>query len=211
MVYIQFLRYRAMQTEIGNFRSFFALYPPKNTKNQNFEKWKNSLEISSFYTHTPKITIIWCMVPEIRSEEDKIFCHFGPFLPFYHPLPLMILNIKILKKMKKMPGDTILLYIHVYHKWTFYKHKWKSYEVWFLRYWAQQTESFVILNHFLPFNSPDNPKNQNFDKMKKTPGEITILHKCIINENHMMYGSWDMECDRQNFCHFGPLFKLFPP
>ena len=31
--------------------------------------------------------------------------------------PLMILKIKILKKkMKKMPGDIMLLYIHVYHK-----------------------------------------------------------------------------------------------
>ena len=37
----QLLRYRAKQTEIGNFRSFFlSLYPPKNLKNQNFEKLK---------------------------------------------------------------------------------------------------------------------------------------------------------------------------
>ena len=27
--------------EIGNFRSFFALLPPKNPKNQKFEKMKN--------------------------------------------------------------------------------------------------------------------------------------------------------------------------
>ena len=31
-----------------------------------------------------------------------------------------------------------------------------------------------------------------------------ILHMCTINEIHMMYGSWDMECDRQNviWVHF---------
>ena len=27
----------------------------------------------------------------------------------------------------------------------------------------------------------------------------------------MMYGSWDMEHNRQNFCHFGPFFALYPP
>ena len=36
---------------------------------------------------------------------------------------------------------------------------------------------------------PDNPENQNFEKMKKTPRDIIILHMCNINENHMMYGS----------------------
>ena len=36
---------------------------------------------------------------------------------------------------------------------------------------------------------PKNPENQNFEKIKKTPGDIIILHKCTINDNHMMYGS----------------------
>ena len=31
------------------------------------------------------------------------------------------------------------------------------------------------------------------------PGDIIILHLCTSNDSHMMYGSWDMECDRQNF------------
>ena len=42
----------------------------------------------------------------------------------------------------------------------------------------------------LPYN---NQENKNFEKMKKTLGDIIILH--------MMYGSWDMECHGQNFCH----------
>ena len=29
-------------------------------------------------------------------------------------------------------------------------------------------------------------------KKKEIPGDIIILHMCAINENHMMYGSWDM-------------------
>ena len=72
-------------TEIGNFRSFFALLPPSKT---------------------PKITIILFKVPEIQSETDKSFCHSGPFGPFFPLLPpippyLMIPKIKISEKKKK--------------------------------------------------------------------------------------------------------------
>ena len=34
---------------------------------------------------------------------------------------------------------------------------------------------FVISDHFLPFHPPNNPKNQNFKKVKKNPGDIIIL------------------------------------
>ena len=54
---------------------------------------------------------------------------------------------------------------------------------------AKQTEFFVILGHFLPFYPPDDPENQNFEKLKKTPGDIIILHMCTLYYNHMMYGS----------------------
>ena len=54
----------------------------------------------------------------------------------------------------------------------------------------------VILDCFCPFYPPNNPKNENFAKMKNAPGDIIILHMCTINDNDMMYGSWDMECDR---------------
>ena len=30
---------------------------------------------------------------------------------------------------------------------------------------------------------------------------------CIINEDHMIYGSWNIRCDR-HFCHFGPFLAL---
>ena len=73
----------------------------KNPKNQKFEKWKNLQEISSFYTYVPKITIVWSMVPEIQSETERIFCHFGPFFSLL-PTPLMISKIKVMKKNNKM-------------------------------------------------------------------------------------------------------------
>ena len=149
---------------------FLPFHPPKNLKNQNFEKWIHLLEIS-FYTCAPKITIIWCTVHEIWSETDRMFCHFGPFLALLPPPtlnPLMILKIKILKKMKKMPEDIILLYIYVYHKW-------RLYDIWFLKCKVRQTEIFVILGHFLPFQPPSNLEKQNF-KIEKNHLEILSFY-----------------------------------
>ena len=54
---------------------------------------------------------------------------------------------------------------------------------------ARQTEFFVILGHFLPFDPPNNLKNQNFEKMKKPYEDIIILHLHATNDDHMMYGS----------------------
>ena len=45
-------------------------------------------------------------------------------------------------------------------------------------------------------------------KLKKTTGDI-ILHMCNINDNHMMYDSWDMEHDEQNFMLFWTFFCPF--
>ena len=41
----------------------------------------------------------------------------------------------------------------------------------------------VILGHFLPFDPPNNPKNQNFEKMKSEPADIifyTSVPKIMI-------------------------------
>ena len=61
---------------------------------------------------------------------------------------------------------------------------------WFLRHGAQQTDFFVILDHFLPFYPPMDPENQNFGKtIKKIPEDMIILQMCTISDSHMMYGS----------------------
>ena len=143
------------------------------------------------------MTIIWCMVPEIWSMIDRIFCHFGLFFAL---LPPNNKNLKFWKNEKN--SWRYYHFIHVYQKW-------QSYDVWFLRYWAQRTEFFVNLDHFLHFYPLNNLKNQNFEKMKKIPGDIIILHKCTLNGNHMMYGSWDMKCGRQNYLSFWTVFCPF--
>ena len=53
-----------------HFGPFFALHPPSNPKNRNFENIKKSQDISSFYMSVPQMTIIWCMAPELWSETE---------------------------------------------------------------------------------------------------------------------------------------------
>ena len=57
---------------------FLHFYPSKNQTNQNFENEKSCWRYHHF-TRVSKITIIWCMVPEIWSKTNKMFCHYGPF------------------------------------------------------------------------------------------------------------------------------------
>ena len=73
----------------------------------------------------------------------------------------------------------------------------------------QKTKFFVIIGHFLPFDPPNNPKNWNFEKMKKKLGDI-ILHLCTTNDDHMMYGSWDIKRNKQFFDNLGFFCPLTP-
>ena len=57
--------------------------------------------------------------------------------------------------------------------------------------------SFFI---FCPFTPPTAQKMKISKKMKKTPGDIIILHKCTKNHDHMLYCSWDMAHDGYNCC-----------
>ena len=91
----------------------------------------------------------------------------------------------------------------------------------FLEIWSTADIFFLIFDHLLPFYPPNNPENQNFEKMKKMPvdiiilhmkkmpGNIIISHKCTINDNYMMYDSWDTKCDRQNVLSFWAIFCPF--
>ena len=104
---------------------------PKNPENQNFDKMKKKLGDAiilnlcnknhnkmmyaysdmecnrhNFYTSVPQMKTIWCMVPEISSVTDIIFCHSGLFFTLLYlsptfllppPLHLTTQKIKILK------------------------------------------------------------------------------------------------------------------
>ena len=49
--------------------------------------------------------------------------------------------------------------------------------------------TFCYFKPFFALLPPNNPKSQNFEKIKKSPGDIITLHMCAINDNHIMYGS----------------------
>ena len=137
---------------------FLPFHPPKKPpKIKVFNKMKKVADISSFYKCAPKIKIICCTIPEIRSKAGKSFCHFGPFFAL---LPTNDPENQNFEKIKKMPRDIILLYIHMYHKW-------RSYDTWFLKYKAQQTKFLVILGHFCPFTHLTTTKIKILKKMKK--------------------------------------------
>ena len=154
---------------------FLTLYPTNKMKNHNFGKMKKRHEISFFFTCVPQTTIIWCMVPENGARQTEFLSFWTSFCLF---TPLTTQKTKILKKWKKRLEILSL-----------YKGSRKSYNVWFLRHGARQTEFFLILDHFLPFCTLNNPKSRHFVKMEKRPGDMIILHKCTKNHDHMLYCS----------------------
>ena len=68
---------------------------------------------------------------------------------------------------------------------------------------------FVILDHFLPFYSPNNPKNQNFEKLKQAPADMIILQSVpkimIIYCTVLRYGTNGFNC----YFSFGAIFRTF--
>ena len=114
----QFLRYRVEHTEIGNFRSFFALIPPKKPQNQNFETWNNLLEISSFYMCTKNHNCMmhsscdmeWDSIVSSRSgtspflrEPSSFWSKFKKLSPsFWQPSKLVHVNCIKHFKMKML-------------------------------------------------------------------------------------------------------------
>ena len=137
---VWFLRYRTRQTEfLVTLDSPFT--PLTTRKIKILKKWENYLEILSFYTCVPKMTIIWYVYGSWDIKLDR-----QNFLSF----------------------------------WTVF--------------WPFTTQK--IKPNF------NNPKNQNFEKLKKMLGDIIISHKCTKNHDHMLYYSLlDMVHNRCN-CYF---------
>ena len=129
-----------------DFLSFWTFLPfyPITWKIKILNKWKNTWRYYHFTLSTIKDNPR-CMVSEIWSMTDRIFCHFG--LCFALLLPL-----------------------------------------------------------------PNRSKNQNFEKMNKSPEDIIILHRCTKNHDHMLQCSWDTcTMDVTFIFYFGLFFTfLFP-
>ena len=86
-------------------------------------------------------------------------------------------------------------------------HKWRSHDVWFLRYRQQKIEFFVIMDHFLPFDPPNN-----HEKIKKKPWRY--CHFKIVYHKWRLYNVWFVRYQARQtyfFCLFGLFFALLPP
>ena len=116
--------------------------------------------------------------------------NYGSFLVLLTPpLPLKTPKIRILKKWKKLLK---------YH-FTLVYQKPQSYEVWFLRYRVRQTNMLSFWAIFCPLTP----------LITRRTGDVIIIHMCTKNHDHMMYASWDMECNSYNFLPFYP--TIDPP
>ena len=112
--------------------------------------------------------------------------------------------------MKKFAGDIIIL--HMCPK----NHNHMMYGSWYTE-WDRQ-DFFVILGHFLsfyhPFAPPNDLKKSKFWKRKRKKC-LDILsfytYMYSINEHHMIYGFWNLRCDRQKVLSFWVIFCPFSP
>ena len=155
------------------------------------------------------------MVPEIQSVTGWNFLSFWDiFCPI---TPLTTQKIKILKYI-----------IWRYHlKISFYTCIPRIAIIWCIlpEIWSE-TDTFFVIGHFLPYCTPNDLENENFERTNIAPEDI----RCMHTKNHMhthayhfthgyqksqsqhiVYASWDMEWDRQIFCRFGPFFCPFTP
>ena len=83
------------------------------------------------------------------------------------------------------------------------------YSFWDMDHDRQNILSFWTI--FCTFIALTTQKIKILKKWKEPPGDIICLHMCTINENHMMYDSWDEACDGQNFLSFWTIFCPFTP
>ena len=123
-----------------NFLSFWAIfypfYPPNNPENQNFETIKEaSRDVIILHMCTNNHDHMMYAPWDIECNRHhflSLWAIFCPFTPLTTEKSIFWKNEKI--------------------TWTY--HHLLLYDVWFLRYGVQQTESFVILDYFLLFYLP---------------------------------------------------------
>ena len=213
------------QTQFFVILGYFLPFYPLTQKIKFLKKWKKLLGILSFYPWVPQIKII-CMVPEISSTTDIIFCHLGPVFLTKNLDHRLYCSWDIVHDgcnyfsfwATSFPFTSLIAQkMKISEKWKKYLEKSLFYtsapklmiigytilEIW-------QVTSVIFVFHFgllLPFYLSNSPKIKISKKWKKkTPGNIKILHKSTKNPDYMLYCSWDMMHDRCNYCSFWAIF-----
>ena len=119
----------------GHFGPFFAILlttQPHPLMILNIKilikNWKKCLEILSFHTYMCTINEDHMIYGSWNIKCNRqIFVILDHFMPFQPPENLEKQNFKIEKKTWR------------YYHFTHLHYKWQSYDIWFLRYGAQQT------------------------------------------------------------------------
>ena len=195
---VQFLWYWVRQKHFLILEQFFASTHPALTtqKTKNWKNVKNSLRNYPF-THVQyksRSHDTWFL--RYKVQRTKFFVILGNLLPFdpcNNPKNQNLNNkkrLKIISFYKCVPKIKII--------WCMIPEIWSAKD----RIFSHFEPFFALFTHH-PLN---NSKNQNFEKLKKNPTDIIILHKCTIKDNHMIYGFWDINCNRQTFLSFWAIF-----
>ena len=128
--------------------------------------------------------IILCMIPEVWSATEIIFCHSRPFFALLPPYGPRKLNF-----WKNEPHNwrrynfrkcTIYDCQMIYGSWDMKSNRYN-----FLSFWT-------VCCLFTPSPPPPLPSLTTLKiKILKNwnPGDIITLHMCTVNDNHMMYSS----------------------
>ena len=126
-----------------------------------------------------------------KSHDHMLFCswdmarkrvvtfHFGLFFALLIPNSLKNENSK---KIKKTPGDTII-FLQVYQKLWSNAIPFLIYGMYGCNYYFSCWTVFALL-------PPNRIKNQNFQKMKKVPGDIILHYICMITEIWCATDGW---------------------
>ena len=110
---------------------------------------------------------------DMEWDRQNYLSFWAIFCPFTTPSNNPENQI-LKKKKKKMPIDIILLYIHMYHE----DHIYGSWNIWCDRH---KFSSFWVI--FCLFN-PLTIWKIKILTLKKTPGDIIVLHICTINDKN---------------------------
>ena len=122
--------------------------------------------------------------------HDRCYCCFSFWAIFCPFTPLTAQKMKISKKWRKC--QEISSFYTLVPKVMIIGYTVP--EIWCMAH----VILFLILSYFLPFYPSNSPKNENFKRMKKTPGDI-ILHTWTKSYDYRLYCSWDMVHDTCNF------------
>ena len=145
------------------------------------------------------MTVIWCMVPEIWSAIDRIFCHFGPFFALLPPNNLKNQNSK---KMEKISGDIIILHM------CFRNDNYMMCGSWNMERKGQIFLSFWTI--FCTFTHPWQPKKSKFWKNEKSTWRCYhfsyVYHKWQSYCANMVPEIWCMM--ERIFCHLDFKIKI---